>query len=243
MEKKILYRLIELIIVFVSSCSLLMHSSHKKVRFRIFRITCDHFLAALSSYIKPTKHVLFQIIEVILCAKPFWVPCSALIFMNFLLFEDNLQLLGEWIFLFIWTFNTTHLGNYNNFQNIENICNLYWEIKKANHIEQRSIFQLIPSYWGSNPPTKLFYQMYNFNLYHQFCFLKDTLASDSFSTTCKRFSISYEEWWYSLSFVGSWYTIKHPFDWSKVPVIFLSKIISESFLSIVCLSRFNFLWK
>ena len=70
-------------------------------------------------------------------------------------------------------------------------------------------------------------------LYHQFFFLNATLASDNFYTTVNKFSINCDEWSYNFYFTGSWYTIKQPFDWSNVPVIFLSNIISDSFLSII----------
>lgn len=59
----------------------------------------------------------------------------------------------------------------------------------------------------------------------QCCFFNVKLASDNFSTVDNKFSITWPAPLYNMSFFCSWYIIKHPFDWSKVPVIFLSNIL------------------
>ena len=59
----------------------------------------------------------------------------------------------------------------------------------------------------------------------QATFLRVLLAWLSLCTTPSKLVIHSVDIEYNLSFFCSWYTIKHPFDWSKVPKIFLSKIL------------------
>ena len=60
---------------------------------------------------------------------------------------------------------------------------------------------------------------------NQCCFFNVKLASDSFYTVESKLSITWPAEVYNTSFLFSWYIIKHPFDWSNVPIIFLSKIL------------------